>query len=214
VNHDAYGADLAALPRGSAAAGEIELLTPEEARAAGIEEPGVVYQDRWIVLFRDAVRFPSGRTGTYLRLCVEPLATGGGVVVVPRRDGRYVLLRNFRHATRRWEWAFPRGFAGADLPIEASARREVREELGSEVEVLAFLGRVPADSGLIASEFHVFEAALGEAGARAPEASEAIDPSGVQELDRGAFLAAIADGRIVDGITLAAFALSLARDPG
>jgi ADP-ribose pyrophosphatase len=211
MNPQDYLQHIAGLPRGSAADGEIELLAPSEAPDLDPADVGVVYEDPYIVLFRDAVRFPTGQPGTYLRLCVKPLSTGGGVLVIPRRGDRYLLLRNFRHATRRWEWAFPRGFADPALSLEQSARRETREELGLDVERAELIGHLPADSGLIGSEFHVWEVHVGAAHAIAPESSEAIDASELWELDAAGVLAKVASGEIVDAISIAGFTLSWAR---
>src|SRR6185369_7667754 len=71
---------------------------------------GVVYADQYIRLVKDAVRFASGRLGTYIRI----MAASDGVpaVVVPiLSDSRLALVHHFRHSSREWHWEFPRGFA-------------------------------------------------------------------------------------------------------
>ncbi|MGP3928192.1 hypothetical protein [Streptomyces sp. 8N616] len=68
----------------------------------------MVYEDAYVMLLRDPVRFPDGRTGTYIRsvsAMQEP-----GCVVLPLLGGEVVLLEHFRHATRSWHWEVPRGF--------------------------------------------------------------------------------------------------------
>jgi ADP-ribose pyrophosphatase YjhB (NUDIX family) len=55
-----------------------------------------------------------------------------GAVVID--DGRCLLIR------RGTEWAFPKGHLERDESPEQAARREVREETGIEVELLASLG--------------------------------------------------------------------------
>jgi len=68
-------------------------------------EAGIHYRD---LPARDAVRFPGGERGIHhpiLRGTSDPF----GVAVLPRLpDGRILLLRHSRHATRRFHWEAPR----------------------------------------------------------------------------------------------------------
>lgn len=82
--------------------GGIEILTdPAAVEAAG----GVVYQDPYVLLVRDAVRFPDGRTGTYMRSVSATAAPG--CVILPLLGDRMVLIEHYRHATRSWHWEIP-----------------------------------------------------------------------------------------------------------
>ena len=51
---------------------------------------GVVHEDEYLLILRDAVRFPDGETGTYVRL-VEKKGDAPGAVVFPVLDGSIVL---------------------------------------------------------------------------------------------------------------------------
>ncbi|MFD0517877.1 NUDIX hydrolase [Paractinoplanes durhamensis] len=69
---------------------------------------GVLYADEYLVLVKDAVRFPSGRIGTYIR--TVPAVDGEAVVVFATApDGRVALARHFRHGCREWHWEVARG---------------------------------------------------------------------------------------------------------
>lgn len=120
---------------------------------------GICYRDQYLTLLRDPVAFPDGRTGGYLRA----LHSGGhaGAAVLPVHDGRIVLLRHFRHATRQWHWEIPRGFPEPGEPAEKTARRELEEEIGVPAESVEFLGDVYADTGVAGSKVGLFWAAVG-----------------------------------------------------
>lgn len=230
---DDYLEHIAKLPRGDAAAGEIELLGDRpaiEAASASVREElarrgepaswadiGEVYRDRYLVIYRDAVRFRTGRAGTYIRLATPAPADDGvvGVVaVIERADavGHTLFTRNFRHATRRWELELPRGGRPANLSISQAALMEAREETGY-ADVIGEpreLGRFVADSGMGGGEIAVVRIVVGGArAASAIEEAESIDAE-VRWLDDGEVVAAIADGRLRDGVTISAWALARA----
>jgi ADP-ribose pyrophosphatase len=102
---------------------------------------GVVYQDRFLVVVRDAVRFRSGATGPYVRTFNATGARGCAVLpVMP--DGSVVLVSHFRHATRRWHWEIPRGFGDGGEDPASTATRELHEELQLDVLSLEYLGEL------------------------------------------------------------------------
>lgn len=172
---------------------------------SGYGDTGVVYQDDYLILVRDAVRFPDGRLGSYIRLL--PAAMSGGAVVLPLLGDRVLVVRHFRHATRTWLWELPRGFADPGEAAVRTASRELEEELRLKAAELVRLGTVHPDSGTFAAAVEIFAARV--AGQPVPERAEGIDD--VRVLTPGEFDAWIAEGRIRDGFTLAAWAMARAR---
>ncbi|MEY9848445.1 ADP-ribose pyrophosphatase [Streptacidiphilus sp. BW17] len=139
---------------------------------------GVVYSDPFVTLVRDAVRFPGGRLGLYLRV-VQPGPPG--VAMLPLTDsGEVVLIEHFRHATRSWHLEAPRGFGEAatstDLTTATinSALRELGEELGTTTRELLPLGTLHPDTGLLASPVHLFAARVAMPTGPVPDAQEGI----------------------------------------
>src|SRR5215467_843742 len=64
---------------------------------------GVVYEDPYLIVVRDAVRFGSGTENSYVR--VLGAADGVGAAVMPlTSDGRILILRHYRHDSRAWLW--------------------------------------------------------------------------------------------------------------
>lgn len=221
---------LAALPAGAAAAGEIELLrAPDEIAAAeraaaerlrARGQPaewsrvGTVFEDQHLAVHRDAVRFPSGALGTYLSVG-PPAWERVGVQGVVWDGARYLMLRNFRHATRRWEWSFPRGLVDEDASPREHALREVREELGQlRVRGLTLLGRAAPDSGMLSTEIEHWRVEVAPAErldqlASDPEAFEAIE--GVRAFTPEQLWTLLASGAGLDGIAVTGFALAEAH---
>ncbi|MFK8909061.1 NUDIX domain-containing protein [Streptomyces sp. YS-3] len=188
----------------------------ELAVASGLPEEwgdiGVVYRDPYVSVVRDAVRFPSGRTGTYIRM-VSAADVPGAAVLPVLSDGRLVLLRHFRHAERGWHWEIPRGFGSPGEDGAATARRELREEAGCEASDLTHLGTMSPDTGLRAGRDHLYLARVDTAGFRAHAGPEARE-EGIGEcraLTLGEFEDMLVTGRISDAYTLAAYGLARAR---
>ncbi|GAT66110.1 NUDIX hydrolase [Planomonospora sphaerica] len=186
------------------------------ARANGLPEEygdiGVVYQDAYTMMVRDAVRFRTGDRGAYFRVC--PAADGVAAAVLPvLDDGRVVLLRHFRHADRRWHWEIPRGFAEGEADGEETARREVGEELGCEVRDLVRLGTMVSDSGMTPGGGDVYLGLIDhrefEAVGDGPGKDEGIDAKKVVGADD--LRSMIAAGEIDDSFTLTAYALAVAQ---
>ena len=163
-------------------------------------EIGVLYESPYRLLAVDLVRGPEGLFA-YERIL--PAARGDGVVVVPVWEGKLVLLEQFRHAPRRLQTAFPRGFGEDGLTAEENACKEIREELRAEVLARRPLGRILPDSGLTGGETHAVLCRISEPrpeiGYEEIYGMSCLTP---EELERE-----IAAGRIDDGFTLAAWAL-------
>jgi 8-oxo-dGTP diphosphatase len=63
------------------------------------------------------------------------------VAAVVRRGERILITRRHGHAERGGQWEFPGGKVEAGETEPAALAREIREELGCEVEVGALLAR-------------------------------------------------------------------------
>jgi ADP-ribose pyrophosphatase len=198
---------------GDAPPGGIEIVTTErdvaEAEAAAAQwlppnappewrETGVMYQDAFVSLLKDPVRFPDGRMGSYFRVAPPP-GRPESVAVLPVLHGSYVFIRHFRHATRRFHWETPRGYGEPGVTPEDNARRELVEELGADVLSVTSMGPAYAETGYLASPFYMLWADIASTGAL--ETGDGIVDSKV--LSRGQTIAAIASGEIDDCITLA-----------
>ncbi len=178
--------------------------SPEQAHAWS--RVGVAHQDQYTFLLRDAVRFGDGSLGTYFRF-VDPDNSAPGVIILPMYQGNVVLVRHFRHAMRQWRIELPRGFGEYGFTNEENALRELKEEIGAEVERIVSLGMTEPDGGASAQGDALYFAELKSIGA--PSAAEGI--SNIMLTSTPEFERLIADGTIVDGFTLSAYARAKAR---
>ena len=165
---------------------------------------GIVFQDQYGMILRDAVRFPNGLLGTYIRMVGDDTP---GIIVLPIYQGQVLLIRHFRHATRTWHLEITRGFGEKGLSSEENARREVKEEIGASISYLVSLGHVYPDTGAQSEYNDFFYAEVESYGS--PEADEAIVellPTSISEFER-----MICDNEITDGFTITAYGLAKAR---
>lgn len=167
---------------------------------------GVAFKDPYLVLLRDAVRFPDGTLGTYLRSA--PAADDfPGVAILPVWQGQVLLIRHFRHATRTWHLEIPRGF-GMDPDARQSAGQELREEIGADEITLIDLGEAYPDASADNGTICYFYASVAKYGK--PERQEGITdilPTPVAEFER-----MIRDGELKDGFLLMAYGLARAKN--
>jgi ADP-ribose pyrophosphatase len=183
--------------------GEIELLPPD-----GSGGYGIVYEDKFVLLIRDRVRFPDGNEGGYLRLVNQGELDGSaGAVMIPVWKGAVIFIRIFRHATRSWEWELPRGFHEAGLPEADNAKKEIKEELGVDAASARKIGSFNANTGILTGLIGVYAVELSanplETGT--PQSAEGIGQfKSVAKSELPAFIAKVG---LRCGISLAALML-------
>lgn len=177
---------------GDAGRGEIQIV-----------QERLVWANDTARLWVDRVRFPDGNgEGDQFRLGPSE-QHGDGVIVVPiTADDRILLVRQFRHPVRMWLRELPRGASNRDEAPADAAARELREEIGCEVETSVSLGRIANDSGQLVGFPHLFAARVRQDGPAEPEATEAI--SGIFAYTFSELKRACQRGEIVDSFTLAA----------
>lgn len=162
-------------------------------------EVGVAYQDPYLRLLRDAVTFPSGREGIHHRVLSN--SDPSGSAVLPMLGDAVVLIRHFRHATRKWHWEIPRGGVDPGDSDEETARTELREEIGAEAIELVRLGKMHGSTALISGSVSLFLARVSSVGQPAlDEGIVEIRKVPVAEFERMATAS-----EIDDSFTLCAF---------
>lgn len=159
---------------------------------------GLVFDDPYFFVLRDAVTFPDGSPGTYARIVMKGQ---GGAAILPFHDGKILLLKIHRHAVRRWLYEIPRGaIENGKTPMEA-ASAELFEEMGGKAVDIRPLGFCYGSTATSFTGVHLFFALLAEVGR--PQLAEGI--AEIHALTPAEFEAAIRSGEILDSFTLAAF---------
>lgn len=167
-------------PYASFKQGEIEIIREKEQMLNIAKQTqrtvGVVAEDKYWIWLNDAVRFPNGSYGVYSRVIWKQSLEGiAGVAILPvLPNGKIALNRNFRHATRSWEYELPRGGLQKNETPAQGALREMKEETGLVADKIEFLGNMNPDSGLTNSCIPIYLAQVSAQKTATPEYSEAI----------------------------------------
>lgn len=162
---------------------------------------GIVYESRYNKMIVDPVLSENGSVFPYERVIPT---NDDGVVILPVFKERYVLLRQFRHAIRREQYAFPRGFSDPGCTILDNVRRELEEELGTKIigEPVK-LGRITPDSGMTSGSAYAYKVEIGTF-------EEKVGYEGIKQIitvSDDEFSNLISTGEIDDGYTLGAYLL-------
>jgi len=130
----------------------------------------LVYQGPIFGVRRDEVLEPTG-----VRATREVITHPGSVVVLPvLPDGRIVLIRQYRHATRLFMWELVAGRMDPGESIRQAAARELIEETGYRAKRLrVFLDMFPTP-GFLEERMYVLLADGLTVGEAEPEEDERI----------------------------------------
>jgi 8-oxo-dGTP pyrophosphatase MutT (NUDIX family) len=163
----------------------------------------IVYENRWMRLHEDRTERADGTPGLYAWVEKPPAA-----VIVPVDGGHVWLVEQHRHPIGRRFWEFPQGAWEEDPGARAEdlARGELAEETGLRAERIEHLGQLFFAYGITDQRFDVWRAASLVEGEQALESTEhdlRVGRFAVEELE-----AMIADGRVRDAATVAAWHLA------
>jgi len=131
----------------------------------------MIYQGRVFGLRRDEVLEPSG-----LRTTREVVTHPGSVVVLPvLPDGRIVMVRQYRHATRQYLWELVAGRKEPGETPKQGAARELLEETGYRAKRYKVFLDVFPTPGFLEENMYLLLAEGLTAGEAQPEEDERIE---------------------------------------
>lgn len=190
-------------------AGEYVIITDHE-RVVSYEREakrtiGVVYESPYHLLVVDLVSSDGKHCFFYERL-LPAVKNNSAVVALTICQKYFVLLKQYRHALRDWQYAFPRGYAESGLTPEENVYKELGEELGchpSDVLAMNYLGCIVADSGVSGEKVKTYLCELGRY--KEQKHHEGIEKAVL--LSRQELTKAIHDGKINDSFSLSALSL-------
>lgn len=132
----------------------------------------ILYQGRVFGLRRDTVIEPGG-VQVERDIVVHP----GSVVVLPIfKDGRVLLIRQYRHSVGEFLWELVAGRKEQGETPLAAAKRELGEETGYAAKRYRKLMRVVPTPGFVTEWMWIFAAKGLTPGAARPEEDEKITP--------------------------------------
>lgn len=118
---------------------------------------GVVYKSKYNTMLVDPIM--NNHDSQYIYYPYERIipTSGSGVVMVTKHKDKFVILKQYRHAPRKIQYAFPRGYGENGILSADNAKKELDEELKAKIsKVPKLLGRISPDSGLTSSCVYVY----------------------------------------------------------
>lgn len=129
-----------------------------------------IYQGRSFGLRQDKIIEPTG-----IHTTRDVITHHGSVVVLPvLPDGRIVLIRQYRHATRQFLWELVAGHLEKGESIKTGAYRELIEETGYRARKFTPLVEFWPTPGFLEEKMHVLLATGLTLGEAEPEDDEKI----------------------------------------
>jgi ADP-ribose pyrophosphatase YjhB (NUDIX family) len=167
----------------------------------------LVFENRFVQVFNDEVRFAGGGEGTYLRIGPPPVR-GPGVVIMPFWAGLIGLVESYRYPVGVTQLALPRGFGDPedDHDPARTAARELAEEMGVSARACELIGWVTPDSGMLSTRVAVVCADVQNAEAARPDG---LETTAIRWVKREELWSLVRSKSIEDGFTLSAAALAV-----
>lgn len=166
--------------------GEIEIINTNN-----------VFHNTFISVYNDVVIFPSGFKGTYLRI-EQPTSASVGILPI-RDDGRFGLVKNFRHGARGWCLELIKGGVEKTESLLQAAHRELAEEAGLCARQYTLVGSYSDSPAVLSGRLYCFFAhTLSQIGQK-KEKTEAI--SDTMFFNWEEYKKACKEMDFVDGIT-------------
>jgi ADP-ribose pyrophosphatase len=136
----------------------------------------IIYKGPVFGVRRDEVLEPGG-----VRAIREVITHPGSVVVLPvLPDGRILLIRQYRHATRQYLWELVAGRIDSGESVRQAAARELIEESGYRAQRFRVFLDVFPTPGFLEERMYILLAEKLTAGEAQPEEDERITTKAFQ----------------------------------
>jgi len=160
-----------------------------------------LYKGRVFLMVKENVTLDNGATAD-----LEYLEHPGAAAIVPLSEaGEVVLIRQYRHALKRYIWEIPAGTLDPGEAVEACARRELTEETGLSAAAWEKIGEITPVPGYSDERVHLFLAGRLTPARQALDADEVLAvhrvplAEALRMIDRGD----IQDAKTICGLLLA-----------
>ncbi len=155
-----------------------------------------IYEGKVFELIRENITLENGTTTD-----VEFIEHPGATAIIPFLDDtRIVLLKQYRHALKKFIWEIPAGTLDPQEEIIGCAKRELIEETGYSANRWHKLGEITPVPGYSDERIHIFLATELQPAEQHLDEDEVIQ---VQEVDFLKALKMIGDGEIQDAKSIA-----------
>lgn len=159
---------------------------------------GIISEDPWVTVIRDAVEFSDGDIRLHTRTMNR---NNEGVAVLPMFENKIILIRHFRHALRKSILEIPRGAIDESATLEETARNELIEEIEGVAGELIPLGFVYGSTNLFSNGSYLYFTELKSLGSpQLDEGVEVIERFSIEE-----FESLLQKSEIEEAFTISAF---------
>ena len=166
----------------------------------------IVYQSRWVNLYKDTVKFPNGFViDKFHLLDFEREAV---TAIMENAAGEVIFARIPRYTTGKADWELPAGGMEIGETVLEAARRELLEETGYSSEGHILVYSYYPMNGNANQVFHIVHC-------KAVELVQDFDPNEVSDIrwfTRNEIRQMIKEKQVTDGFTLTALLLWLSED--
>ncbi|MBI3543277.1 MAG: NUDIX hydrolase [Deltaproteobacteria bacterium] len=156
-----------------------------------------VYDNAWIRVREDEILTPAGKPGIYGVVEFKNRAVG----VVPYENGEIWLVGQWRYPLGSYSWEIPEGGSPAAEELEATARRELKEETGLVARKLERIVEMHLSNSVSDEYAAVFLATGLTQGAAEPEETERLK---IRKVTLDEAYALVSRGAITDSLSVAA----------
>ena len=119
---------------------------------AKINDRKIIHQGKVFKLIKEKVTLDNGVT-TDLEFIEHP----GATAIIPMlTDSRVLLIKQYRHALRKYIWEIPAGTLDPQESVMNCAKRELIEETGYSAGKLQKLGEITPVPGYSDERIHIF----------------------------------------------------------
>ena len=137
---------------------------------------GIQYSSKYNTLVVDPIESKDNNSLTAFFPYERIVPTcGNGVVMVTRHNNKFLMLKQYRHAPRKNQIAFPRGYGENGILSIENAKKELFEEIrATRISEPIFIGSIAPDSGLTSSCVSVYLIDINEFNATNEEGIQGI----------------------------------------
>jgi ADP-ribose pyrophosphatase len=167
-------------------------------KTAKILKSEMIYEGKVFGVREDEVEEPNGVKATRV-VITHP----GSVVVLPvLKDGRIVMIEQYRHATRQYLWELVAGRIDEGETVKEAAARELKEETGYSAKRFTEFLDVWPTPGFLEERMHILLAEGLTEGEPSPEDDEKIVSRAYrgEELKQMMKSGKLRDGKSIAGI--------------